>query len=404
MPAFEYVALDGTGKRKRGLMEGDNARQVRNLVRQQGMTPLEVLEVASGRVTGRTPRLFDRGLSPNELALVTRQLAVLLRAGAPLEEALSNIARQNRKRSVQRVIAGVRSRVTEGFSLARALDDYPAAFDDLYRSSVEAGEESGHLELVLDRLADYTEARQATAQQLGNAMVYPVILTVGSVLVVAGLLAFVVPQVVQVFDSMGQELPMLTRAMLAISSWIQAYWIHVLVAGVLMVLAWRRLLRVEPFRSRVHGLLLRMPFVRTLVKGVNASRFSRTLSILVASGVDVVNALLISSRVVQNIPMRNSVKDAARQVREGGTIHKALEDSGMFPLMTIYLIANGEQTGEMQEMLERAAQQQERETDSLITSVMAMFEPLLIMVMGAMVLLLVLAVLLPIFELNLLDG
>jgi general secretion pathway protein F len=385
-------------------MEGDNARQVRNLVRQQGMTPIEVLEVAGGRTVGRAPRFFDRGLSPSELALVTRQLSVLLRAGAPLEEALSNIARQNKKRSVQRIIAGVRSRVTEGFSLGRALEDFPAAFDDLYRSSVEAGEESGHLELVLDRLADYTEARQATAQQLGNAMVYPIILTVGSVLVVAGLLAYVVPQVVQVFDSMGQELPALTRGMLHASAWIQAYWVHALVVGMLAAFAWRRLLRVPAFRSRVHGLLLRVPFVRTLVKGVNASRFSRTLSILVASGVDVVNALLISSRVVQNIPMRNTVQESARQVREGGSIHKALEESGMFPPMTIYLIANGEQTGEMEEMLERAAQQQERETDSRISSVMAMFEPLLIMVMGAMVLLIVLAILLPIFELNLLVG
>jgi general secretion pathway protein F len=404
VPAFEYLALDGAGRRKRGLLEGDNARQVRNLVRQQGMTPLEVIEVAGGRTAGRAPRLFERGLSPNELALVTRQLSVLLRAGAPLEEALSNIARQNKKRLVQRVIAGVRSRVTEGFSLARALEDFPGSFDDLYRSSVEAGEESGHLELVLDRLADYTEARQATAQRLGNAMVYPVILTVGSVLVVAGLLAYVVPQVVQVFDSMGQELPGLTRAMLHASAWIQAYWGHVLVFTLLAAVAWRRMLRVVAFRSRVHGLLLRLPFVRTLVKGINASRFSRTLSILVASGVDVVNALLISSRVVQNIPMRNTVQDAARQVREGGSIHKALEDSGMFPPMTIYLIASGEQTGEMEEMLERAAQQQERETDTRISSLMAMFEPLLIMVMGAMVLLIVLAILLPIFELNLLVG
>ena len=402
MPAFEYVALDEAGQRKRGLIEGDNARQVRNLVRQQGMTPLEVLEVAGQRAAKRGSRLFERGLSSKDLALVTRQLAVLLRAGAPLEEALANIARQNKKRSVQRVIAGVRSRVTEGYSLARAMEDFPAAFDDLYRSSVGAGEESGHLELVLDRLADYTEARQATAQKLGNAMVYPIILTVGSILVVAGLLAFVVPQVVQVFDSMGQELPRLTLGMLQVSAWVQAYWHYALLVTALGILAWRRLLRFPAFRRNVHSVLLRLPFVRSLVKGVNASRFARTLSILAASGVDVVNALLIASRVVQNMPMRDTVQEAARQVREGGSIHKALEDSGMFPPMTIYLIANGEQTGEMEEMLERAAQQQERETEALVNSAMTMFEPLLIMVMGAVVLLIVLAILLPIFELNLL--
>lgn len=404
MPAFEYTALDAAGKRKYGLMDGDSERHVRNLLRKQGMVPLAVGEVASHQGHRQGFGIWGRGVSSKDVALITRQLAVLLRSGAPLEEALAHVANQNRKRAVQRVAAGIRSRVNEGYSFAQALEDYPAVFDNLYRSSVEAGEESGHLELVLDRLGDYTESRQEMAQKLGNAMVYPIFLSSVSVLVVAFLLVYVIPQVVQVFDSVGQELPLLTRGLLQLSAWVKANGLTaVLVIGI-AVIAWRRLLRMPAFRERMHWLLLRIPLLRTLIKGVNASYFARTMSILTASGVDVVTALQISSRVIQNIPMRRVVETAARQVREGGTIHKALEESGIFPPMAIYLVANGEQTGHMEEMLERAAQQQEKEMDSLVGSAISMFEPLLIMVMGVVVLTIVLAILLPIFELNLLVG
>jgi general secretion pathway protein F len=339
-----------------------------------------------------------------DLALFTRQLATLLRAGAPLEEALANIARQQHKRAVKRVVLGVRSSVLEGFSLARALGDFPQVFSELYRATVEAGEESGHLDPVLERLADYTEARQAMRQKLSAAMIYPVLLTVVASLVLAGLLIYVVPQVVQVFDSLQQDLPWLTRALLDLSGFLQRWW-WLLCGGLLLaVLGWRRALRGVAFRERVDRVGLRMPLFGNLYRGISAARFARTLSILAGSGVPILKALEIAGRVIPCLPMRYAVESTAVRVRGGSLIWRALEDTGQFPPMLVYLIANGETSGELEDLLERAAVQQERETDSTLTTALALFEPLLILVMGGLVMLIVLAILLPIFELNRLVG
>ncbi len=404
MPAFEYQALDDQGKKTRGILEGDTPRQVRQLLRQQNLSPLSVDEVSSRKLNQTGRRLHVRRLPAKELALITRQLAVLLRSGAPLEEALRNVAQQNQKKAVQRVMGGVRAKVVEGFSLAVAMADYPGVFNELFRSTVAAGEEAGHLEGVLDRLADFAESRQAMAQRLTTALVYPILLTVVAIAVLAGLLGYVVPQVVQVFDAMGQEMPSLTKGLLFVSGLVQQYGLWALLACVVMIFTWRYLMRGRAFRYRAHRMLLGIPMLSTLTKGINSARFSRTLSILAGSGVPILRALEIAARVIPNLPMRAAVEQAAVQVREGGLIHKALEQSGYFPPMTIYLIANGEQTGQLEEMLERAAQQQEKETDTAIGTALALFEPLMILVMGGLVLVIVLAILLPIFEMNQLIG
>ncbi|MBD3620407.1 MAG: type II secretion system inner membrane protein GspF [Chromatiales bacterium] len=399
MPAFAYTALKPTGRKERGVMEGDNAHQVRQLLREGGLTPLDVSPVERReQPAGIGGHLWRKKMTAADLALFTRQLATLLHAGSPLEEALATISRQTHRRSVKGIILAVRARVVEGHPLASGLADYPQAFPELYRATVAAGEESGYLDAVLERLADYTESRQSMHQRLVQAMLYPALLSIMALAVLAGLLGFVVPKVVEVFDNLGQELPLLTRALLASSDIARDWGIVLLIAAALLIAGFFRLMRRPAFRHRVHALQLRLPLFGALVRGLNAARFARTLSILAASGVPILQALQISAQVISNLPMRTAVEQVAVRVREGTAIHRALEDAGHFPPMTIHLIASGESSGELDNMLERAATQQERETDATIAMALGVFEPLLIIAMGGVVLLIVLAILLPIFE------
>lgn len=399
MPAFEYLALKTSGRKERGVLEGDNARQVRQLLRERGLTPLDVNAVTEReKRRGLSLQLRRGGMAAADLALFTRQLATLLRAGCPLEEALGTVARQTHKTGVKRIILAVRARVVEGRPLAAGLADYPQAFPELYRATVAAGEESGYLDAVLERLADYTESRQITRQKLMQAMLYPILLSIMALAVLAGLLGFVVPKVVAVFENLGQELPVLTRLLLASSDFLRDWGIALFIVLALAAAGFLRLMRRPAFRLRVHALQLHLPLFGPLVRGLNAARFARTLSILAASGVPILQALQISAQVMSNLPMREAVERAAVRVREGTAIHRALEDAGHFPPMTIHLIASGESSGELDNMLERAATQQERETDATIGMALGIFEPLLIIVMGGVVLLIVLAILLPIFE------
>ncbi len=400
MPAFEYAALNKTGRRERGVVEGDTARQVRQVLRERGLTPLEIAEVAEQKQRERGVASFRRGVGAGDLALITRQLATLVRSGSPLEEALSTTARQTHKNAIKRVVLAVRARVVEGHTLADGMSEFPNVFPELYRATVAAGEQSGFLDAVLERLADYTEARQVMQQKIVTAMFYPALLTFMAVLVLGGLLGYVVPKVVQVFDNLGQELPLLTRGLIATSDLVRDYGVFALILLIALGFGLNRLLKHEEYRVRYHRLLLRLPLIGGLTRGLNTARFARTLSILAASGVPILEALKIAAQVIPNRPMRQAVETSAVKVREGAAIHRSLEQSGHFPPMTVYLIASGETSGNLQEMLERAAIQQERETDTTISATLGIFEPVLIMVMGAIVLLIVLAILLPIFELN----
>lgn len=404
MSAFEYRALDARGRERRGVLEGDSARQVRQALREQSLTPLSVEPVAGAPAAGDEqkggrPRQRFRA-SAGDLALLTRQLATLVRAGLPLEEALRTVARQTEKPALSSMLLGVRARVLEGHSLARGLADFPGVFPELYRATVAAGEQSGHLDLVLERLADYTESRQVLRQKIQLALFYPVLLTVMALAVAVLLLTYVVPQVVQVFDNIGQELPWLTRALIAVSEFLQHQGIWLLLVLVAAGIALVLLLRRQRPRRAFHALLLRLPLIGRLVRGVNAARFARTFSILTASSVPVLEGLRIAAQVMGNLPMREAVEAGARRVREGASLQSALETGGYFPPLTLHLIASGEASGNLEEMLERAAVAQEREIESLIATLMGLLEPLLIVAMGLMVLVIVLAILLPIFELN----
>jgi len=399
MGAFEYTALDARGRERTGVLEGDASRQIRQQLREQGLTPLSV-EAVQQREARSKKSIFKRRISAMDLALITRQWATLVRSGLPIDEVLATVSRQSEKPRLKSMIAAVRSRVMEGHTLAVALADFPNVFSELFRSTVSAGEQSGHLEVVLERLADYTEARQQLSQKIMLALIYPAILTIVAVLVVAFLMAVVVPQVVGVFENTGTELPWATILLIGISDFLQHFGILLLVVLFAALVLFFYLNRFENFRRRVHKLQLTIPVIRRLVKGIETARFARTFSILVASGVPVLEGMRISAQVMTNIPMREAVDDAAKRVREGSVIHRALDSCGYFPPMMVNLIASGEASGNLEEMLERSASGQEREVETLIAGAMGLFEPLLIVVMGGIVLFIVIAILLPIFNMN----
>ena len=406
MPAFEYQALDARGRTRKGVTEGDTARSVRALLRSEGLTPLELREIdetADGSTRSERPAGAGAGrgrVGPLDLALATRQMATLARAGLPVEEWLATVAQQSEKPRVRNVLRAVRTRVMEGHSLASALGGFPRVFPEIYRSTVASGEASGHLDRVLERLADYLESRHALRQRVLLAMIYPVVLTLVALVVTIGLMVYVVPEVVQVFDGLDQELPAITRNLIATSELLQD-WGLLAFGGLLgggALLAWA--LRHPGPRTRADRLLLRLPLVGRMIRGINTARFARTLGILAASGVPLLEGLRTGSEVVANRPMREAIETASQRIREGSGIGRALEDTGYFPPITVHLIRSGESSGNLTEMLERAAETQEQEVESRISVSMGVFEPLLILTMGAVVLTIVLAILLPIFELN----
>ncbi len=400
MGAFEYVALDQSGKQSRGLLEGDTPKHVRQLLRDRKLIPVTVTEVAQREARRQRSFSLRRGMSSGELALITRQLASLSQSGLPLEEALLAVAQQNDQPRTKSILLGVRAKVMEGHALADGFSEFPQAFPELYRATVAAGEQSGHLDVVLERLADYTEARQELRQRVTNALVYPIALVVMAVGIIAFMLATVVPKIVNVFENTAAELPALTTGMIATSDFLRDYWALLLVglAG-LSWLGWWILQREGPQR-RFHTLMLRLPIVGRLTRGVNTARFTRTLSILAGSGVPILEALNISAEVVENVPMREAVLEATLRVREGASISKSLAASRLFPPMMIHLISSDEAGGRLEEMLSRAASGQEREVDGLIAALLGILQPLLIVLMGGVVLTIVLAILLPIFEIN----
>lgn len=404
MAAFEYQALDPRGRARKGVLEGDTPRQIRQQLREQGLMPLEVSAVAAEKkeaASGGGPRFtLKRGISATELALVTRQLATLVRSALPVEEALLAAAQQNESQRIKSMLLAVRARVLEGHTLAHGLSQFPRVFPEIFRATVAAGEQSGHLDAVLERLADYAENRQQLRQKLGLAMIYPILLTGMSIIIVAFLLVYVVPQVVQVFRNIGHQLPFLTRALIAVSDFLRADGIYLLIAIVAVAIAIRWWLKHPDPRRRYHRLLLNLPLIGRVVRGLNTSRFTRTLSILAGSGVPVLDALRIAGEVVDNIPMREAIDETTSRVREGAAINRALAVSGLFPPMTVHLIASGEASGQLRTMLERAAQNQEREMETLLATMLGILEPGMILIMGVIVLIIVLAIMLPIFDLN----
>lgn len=400
MGAYEYTALDADGRERRGVQDGDSARQVRQLLREQSLLPVTVTEISDLEPARVLRFSFGTRIGASELALLTRQLSTLVRSGIPLEEALLAVSQQSEKARVKSVVAGVRSRVLEGRTLAEGLGTFPRVFPEIYRATVSAGEQSGHLDAVLERMADYTENRQILQQKIRNAMVYPVLLTVICLAIVGVLLGYVVPEVVRVFEAGERELPLLTRILIGASDFLRAWWW--LLAVITAVAAWllQRALQQPAARQRFDRLVLRLPLIGRITRGNNAARFARTFSILTASAVPVLEALRISGEVVTNAPMRQAVEDAAVRVREGAPIARSLGASKLFPPMLVHLVASGETSGQLESMLERVADNQERELDGVVNTAVGVLGPLMILVMGVFVFMIVIALLLPIFQLN----
>lgn len=400
MGAFEYVAFDQSGKESKGLIEGDTAKHVRQILRDRHLLPVQVTEVAQKEARRQRSFSLRSGVSSSELALITRQLASLSQSGLPLEEALLAVAQQNDQPRTKSILLGVRSRVMEGHTLADGLGEFPQAFPELYRATVAAGEQSGHLDVVLERLADYTEARQELRQRISNALIYPIALVAMAVGIISFMLATVVPRIVNVFENNAGELPALTRGLIATSDLLREQWLLIIIITAAIVYGIWWLLRKDGPKRAWHRTLLRTPITSKLTRGINTARFSRTFSILAGSGVPVLDALKISAEVIENLPMRDAVNEATLRVREGASISKSLAASKLFPPMMIHLIASGETGGRLEEMLARTANYQEREVDGLIATLLGILQPALIVFMGAVVMTIVLAILLPIFEIN----
>lgn len=400
MAAFEYKAFDARGKTQKGVLEGDSARQIRQQLRERGWTPLEV--EASTEKQNRAGAFQRKGgsISAGNLALLTRQMATLIQSGIPVEEVLSAVAAQSENAKVRSIMLAVRARVLEGYSLADSLGEFPNAFPELYRSTVAAGEHAGHLDLVLNRLADYTEQRQLSRQKIQLAAIYPIILCFVCIAIVGFLLGYVVPDIIKVFINNGQELPTLTRALLWLSNATVDYGVYVVVLIVIAIAGFRYAIQQPSFRLRYHRALLHVPGFSRMVRGTNTARFASTLSILNSSGVPLVDAMRIAGEVLSNQYLKGRVAEATQKVREGGSLHKALEQTGYFPPMMIHMIASGEASGELGEMLERTASSQENDLQGKVATMIGLFEPFMLLFMGGVILIIVMAIMLPILSMS----
>lgn len=402
MPVYRFEALDLKGNLSKGTVEGDTVRLARSRLRDMQLTPLKVeaLEETSDGPVRNVGLFQSKRLSTATLALVTRQLSTLLAAGLTVDQVLNAIQEQAEEPYLKEIMLAIRADVVAGSTLSGALGKYPQVFPDIYRAIIFAGEESGELANVTLRLADYTESRHVLAQKVINAFIYPALVTTVALLVIGGLMIYVVPQVVNAFTQSHQTLPLLTRALIAISDFLRWSWPYLVALGAFATWAGITALKREPVRYRWHELQLTLPVIGGLVRGLNTARLASTLSILVGSGVPIMKSLNAASAIIGNLPMREAVIAATDQVRDGTPLSKALKTKRLFPPILIHLIASAEATGQLDQLLESAANQQSREMENRISVLTALLEPILILTMGVVVLLIVLAVLLPIIEMN----
>ncbi len=403
MAAFDFVALDTKGKQTKGVLEGDSQRQVRQQLRDRGLVPLSVEAATKSAKPGKGKAYsfqFGSSISARDLALLTRQMATLVQAGLPIGEVLTAVAQQTEKPRISSMMMAVRSKVLEGYALADSLAEFPRAFPNLYRATVSAGEHSGHLDLVLNRLADYTESSKDTKQKVQGAMVYPAFLVFFCIAIVSLLMVKVVPNVVEVFSGTGQALPGITQVLIATSDFFVAWWWLVLLSIIGLVITVQMLLRKPEIELSWHRKILGLPMFGKLSRNINTSRFASTLSILTSSGVPLVDAMRIAGEVMANRWLQTRVKEATQKVSEGASLKNALQNAGYFPPMMLHMIASGESSGELDTMLSRVATSQEQDLQAFIGVVVSILPPIMLVIMAGLVLMIVLAILLPIIQMN----
>ena len=405
MAAYEYKAVDVKGRNKKGIIEADTAKQVRQQLREKGLVPISVSQASQKEKQAEAGfSLFKAKVSASDLALITRQLSTLVGSALTIESALLAVAEQCDKPRLKRTIMAIRSKVVEGYSLAEGMKEFPHIFDHLFRSMVAAGEKSGHLDEVLERLADYTEKRQATKSQLRQAMIYPIMLITVGVLIVGFLLTTVLPDIVKQIAKADEALPDSTQFLLSVSDYIVNYGFVTAIILLSGLLTAQRMLKKPLIRLRFDRLLMNLPLVGKVVLGVNTARFARTLSILTSSAVPILDGMRISGEVLSNLYIKRGVLEASDNVREGSSLKSALEQTKIFPPMMIHMIGSGEKSGELEQMLRRSADNQDNELDALLKITMSLLSPLIVALMAGMVVFIVMAILQPIMQMNSLVG
>ncbi|HEX2829461.1 MAG TPA: type II secretion system inner membrane protein GspF [Burkholderiales bacterium] len=396
MAAYRYEAVDATGRVVSGLLQADTARHARTQLRAQGLLPsaVDAVGASDAQRSGR------RRVATGELTLLTRQLATLLDSGLTVADALDALLDETADPAAREVIAGVKAEVSAGRDLAGALKTFPRAFPDFYGALVHAGEQSGALPTVLQHLADYMEAAAALKHKTALALLYPALVAIVAFAIVSGLLVYVVPQVAQVFNQSNQALPVLTRVVIGVSEFLKVTWPYLAAALALGAIGARTALRRHEIRKRWHGFLLKAPAIGTLVRAANIARFAATLAILVRGGVPLLAALGPAGRVVTNAMLSDAIADAATRIAEGSTFSRALHAANVFPPLLVHLVASGEATGDLARMLEHAARLETQTLERRLAVFVTLLEPAMILTMGALVLVIVLAILMPIVEMN----
>lgn len=400
MSAFNFIAVDFNGKHHRGVREGDNARQVREQLRVEGFVPVNVSIVKETNRRVSLSERFQKRISAMDLSLCTRQMATLLAADIPVDDMLLAVAEHTERPHVKSILLSLRSRVMEGHGLAAAMGCFPKSFPVLYRTTIASGERSGKLAAILESLAEYTEKLHRMKQKIYQALIYPGLMMLVAGSVVTFLLTYVVPKIIDTFTSMHQALPLPTIILLHISSVLSHDGLYLILGLLLVIVGCVRLLRIQSIRYRVDQLLLKSPIFGKAIRKVNTARFSRTLGMLSQAGVPILEALKASSQLVVPLPMRFAIQQSIEQVREGVSLYAALKSAGYFTPMFLHLLASGEHSGELDSMLQKAAVQQEADVDALLQALLTLFEPLLILVMGGIVLFIVLGIMLPIFNMD----
>lgn len=403
MPAFEYIAINQKNKQVKGILEADSERHLRQKLRDQALIPITIKAPKNKNKDSQSKGRFNISFSSNKLktsdmVIITRQLANLIRAALPVDEAIRTIAEHNNT-NIRKVLSETRSKVIEGVSLSKALKEQEV-FDEEYSSTIAAGERSGELATVLEKMADDIERKEKFLGGIKTAMIYPAVIAIASIAAVIALLTYVVPQVVETFSASNRQLPGLTIAMINISDFLKAYGEFLLLLMITSLIIFKLLLRMESVKLKWHRLLMRTPFIGKIFIGSNNSQFARNFSLMQSAGVPVLEALRITANTLSCLPMQKAIFSASELVREGSSIFKALEKFDALPPMTLYMLASGEKSGKLSEMMERAALNQEYELQRFTSSMLSLLEPLIMLVMGGFVLLIVLSILTPIFEFN----
>lgn len=399
MPFFEYKAITTQGKNKSGLIESESLKSAVRLLKTQSLTVLDINETQH-KLKIKTVFNLQKKITVAQIAFLTRQLASLIEASMPIDEALQTIVRNSEQKTLSRVVGEIRSGVIEGKSLAESFNSSGASFPAYYIATIEAGELSGNLSLVLDKLAQDLEQQHKFKKKVSAALIYPMMISLVAVVVIVALLVMVVPQIVSVFDDMKQTLPPLTIGVIALSDFLSEYYLLLLLAIILFIVGFKLLLKKEKVQRFWHQFLVKIPMFGHILVMSNAIRFTRTFSLLHASQTPIITAMQTSADVLNLLPMKQAILDASEKVREGSSIFKALEINKALPPMILYMLASGEASGNLSPMLDKAVSNQEFELDTYISKILNLFEPLMILIMGGVVLLIVLAILMPIFEIN----